>query len=116
MKFTFHVSPNIKDRFSTQRIMWELTGGLMVIFVISCIYYGTSYGMNYAMQAIILLASSLITTLVCEAILRYVQRKTIGLYQDIFWLGNIYYLDDDGSNFNDTICIDHRNSLLYRTW
>ena len=38
MKFTFHVSPNIKDRFSTQRIMWELTGGLMVIFVISCIY------------------------------------------------------------------------------
>ena len=108
MKFTFHVSPNIKDRFSTQRIMWELTGGLMVIFVISCIYYGTSYGMNYAMQAIILLASSLITVMYKE--------KTIGLHQDIFWLGNIYYLDDDGSNFNDTICIDHRNSLLYRTW
>lgn len=75
MKFTFHVSPNIKDRFSTQRIMWELTGGLMVIFVISCIYYGTSHGMNYAMQAIILLASSLITTLVCEAIFALCTKK-----------------------------------------
>ena len=75
MKFIFHASPNIKDRLSTQRIMWELTGGLIVIFLLACIYYGSSYGMDYALQAVILLASSLITTLICEALFALCLKK-----------------------------------------
>lgn len=68
MKFVFHVSPNIKDRLSTQNIMWQLTAGLMVIFVLACICYGSSYGVNYAIQAVVLLLCSLVSTLACEAI------------------------------------------------
>lgn len=91
MKFIFHVSPNIKERLSTQRIMWELTGGLMLIFVLACIYYGMNYGANYAMQAVILLASSLITTLVCEAVFALVMKqKPIDFIKNSFgWVTSI---------------------------
>lgn len=68
MKFNFHVSPNIKGKQSTQGIMRDLTIGLLVVFACTCIYYGTAYGMRYMLQAILLLACSLITTFVCEAI------------------------------------------------
>ncbi|EOS60586.1 hypothetical protein C815_01258 [Firmicutes bacterium M10-2] len=68
MKFNFHVSPNIKGKQSTQNIMRDLTIGLLVIFVCACIYYASAYGMRYCMQAVLLLACSLITTLVCEVI------------------------------------------------
>ena len=68
MKFTFHVSPSIKNTLSTQRIMAELTLSLCVVFVVACVYYGVAFGANVALQAVLLLACSLITTLVCECI------------------------------------------------
>lgn len=75
MKFVFHVSPSLKEKLSTQRIMWELTAGLMVLFCLGCIYYSSAYGMQYGLQAIILLASSLITTLVCESVFAKIMKK-----------------------------------------
>lgn len=78
MKFAFHVSPNEQQKnTSTPQIMRDLTIALAVIFVCSLIYYATSYGMNYALQEILLLASSLVTTFVCEAIFAKVKKEDI---------------------------------------
>ena len=77
MKFTFHVSPSIKNNLSTQRIMKELTLGLLVVFVAACIYYGMSWGASAALHCILLLACSLITTLICEAIFAKIMKKDV---------------------------------------
>lgn len=77
MKFTFHVSPSIKNTLSTQRIMAELTLSLCVVFVVACVYYGVAFGANVALQAVLLLACSLITTLVCECIFAKIMKKEI---------------------------------------
>lgn len=78
MKFAFHVSPNEQQKnTSTPQIMRDLTIALAVIFVCSLIYYATSYGVNYALQEILLLACSLITTFVCEAIFAKVKKADI---------------------------------------
>ena len=44
MKFTFHVSPSIKNNLSTQRIMKELSLSLLVVFVAALIYYASAWG------------------------------------------------------------------------
>lgn len=43
MKFTFHVSPSIKNNLSTQRIMKELSLSLLVVFVAALIYYASAW-------------------------------------------------------------------------
>lgn len=80
MKFNFHVSPNIKGSQSTQDIMKELTIGLSVIYVISCVYYGTVWGMDYLMHSLVLMASSLITVCVCESVFAKIYKKDIKKY------------------------------------
>lgn len=77
MKYVFHVSPNLHSKNSTQHIMRDLTIGLGVVFLCSLIYYGTSYGMNYALQAVLLLLCSLATALVCEAVYAKATKKDI---------------------------------------
>ncbi|MEY8379701.1 RnfABCDGE type electron transport complex subunit D [Ileibacterium valens] len=78
MKFAFHVSPNEQQKHaSTQQIMRDLTIALGVVFLCSLAYYAISYGVNYALQEIILLAASLVTTFVCEAIFAKVKKIDI---------------------------------------
>lgn len=77
MKFTFHVSPSIKNTLSTQRIMAELSLSLCVVFVVACVFYGVHYGANVALQAVLLLACSLITTLICECLFAKIMKKDI---------------------------------------
>ena len=77
MKFTFHVSPSIKNNLSTQRIMKELSLSLLVVFVASVIYYATSVGANAALHCVLLLACSLITTFVCESIFAKIMKKDV---------------------------------------
>ncbi len=77
MKFTFHVSPNLQAPGSTQRIMRDLTLGLLIVFAASVIYYFTAYGANVGLQAIILLLCSLATTFVCEAIFAKIEKQNI---------------------------------------
>lgn len=77
MKFAFHVSPNLQSPNSTQKIMRELTIGLLVVFAASDIYYFVQYGAGVGLQALLLLACSLITTFVCEAIFAKVKKKDI---------------------------------------
>lgn len=62
MKFTFHVSPSIKNNLSTQRIMKELSLSLLVVFVAAVIYYAYAWGASAALHCVLLLACSLITT------------------------------------------------------
>lgn len=77
MKYTFHVSPNLQSKNSTQQIMRDLTIGLLVVFVASVIYYSVAWGINVGLQAVILLACSLVTTFVCEAIFAKLKKKNI---------------------------------------
>ena len=50
MKFTFNVSPNLRQRQSTKRIMFELMLGLAAVYLFALVYYYTAYGMRYALQ------------------------------------------------------------------
>lgn len=77
MKFNFHVSPSIKNNLSTQRIMAELTAGLMVVFIAACVYYYTAYNATYMFQCIKLLLCALVTTFVCEACFAKIMKKDI---------------------------------------
>lgn len=77
MKYTFHVSPNLQSKNSTQQIMRDLTIGLLVVFAASVIYYFTAWGAAYGLQAILLLACSLVTTFVCEAVFAKLKKKNV---------------------------------------
>lgn len=57
--------------------MRDLTIGLSIVFIVSVIYYFSAFGAAYGLQAILLLACSLVTTLVCEAIFAKVKKANI---------------------------------------
>ena len=75
MKFNFHVSPSLKGNLTTKEIMKELTLGLLLVFVLAVFYYASAYGSRYALQAILLLVCSLITTLVCEFLFAKIRKR-----------------------------------------
>lgn len=75
MKYIFNVSPNLRQKMSTQRIMLELMIGLFVVFAFSLLYYYQSYGVRYAVQAIKLMAASVLTALLTEIVWSFVMRK-----------------------------------------
>lgn len=74
MKFVFNVSPNLRQKQSTKSIMFELMIGLLVVFGFSLVYYGSTYGSSYVTQALLLMAVSLVTTVVAESAFAYVTR------------------------------------------
>lgn len=75
MKFNFHVSPSLKGNLTTKEIMKELTLGLLLVFVLAVFYYASAYGSHYALQAILLLVCSLVTTLVCEFLFAKIRKR-----------------------------------------
>lgn len=75
MKFIFNVSPNLRQKQSTQRIMRDLMIGLLVVFAFSLVYYQQVYGMEHALQAIKLMVASLLTAFVTEIAWAYFMRK-----------------------------------------
>lgn len=75
MKFNFHVSPSLKGNLTTKEIMKELTLGLLLVFVLAVFYYASAYGSRYALQAILLLVCSLVTTLVCEFLFAKIRKR-----------------------------------------
>lgn len=75
MKFNFHVSPSLKGNLTTKKIMKELTLGLLLVFVLAVFYYASAYGSRYALQAILLLVCSLVTTLVCEFLFAKIRKR-----------------------------------------
>lgn len=75
MKFNFHVSPSLKGNLTTKEIMRELTLGLLIVFILAVVYYGSAYGTSYALQAIILLVCALLTTFVCEFLFAKIRKR-----------------------------------------
>ncbi len=75
MKFNFHVSPSLRGHLTTQKIMAELTLGLLLLFCLSCYYYATTYGSAYLLHVILLLVSSLVTMVICESIFAKIYKK-----------------------------------------
>lgn len=75
MKFIFNVSPNLRQKMSTQRIMRELLIGLLIVFAFSLVYYQQVYGMDHVLQAVKLMAASVATALVTEVVWSYFLKK-----------------------------------------
>ena len=64
-----------KRQQSTQQIMLELMIGLLVVFAFSLIYYNKAYTFDHMLQAIKLLAVSLITAFVTELAWAFFMKK-----------------------------------------
>lgn len=77
MKFKFHVSPNLQSPATTQHIMRDLTIGLLIVYLFGVGYYCIDWGFDYGMQAVILLACSLVTCFVCEAVFAKIKKLDI---------------------------------------
>ena len=81
MKFTFNVSPNLRQQQSTKRIMFELMLGLAVVYLFSLVYYFAEYGSSYALQDVMLLLVSLAVALITESVFALVLKKDVKKYQ-----------------------------------
>ncbi len=80
MKFTFNVSPNLRQQQSTKRIMFELMLGLAVVYLFSLVYYFAEYGSSYALQDVMLLLVSLVVALITESVFALVLKKDVKKY------------------------------------
>lgn len=68
MKFTFRPSPNARDTVSTKGIMFELTLGLLAVFVFALAFYYVEYGMSYVIHALSLMATSVLVAAITEVL------------------------------------------------
>lgn len=75
MKFTFNVSPNLRQPLSTKRIMFELMIGLLVVYAFSLVYYYSAWNADYAIQAVKLMAVSVVSALVTESAWAFFTKK-----------------------------------------
>lgn len=75
MKLNFHVSPSLRGPLTTQRIMKELTCGLLIIFVLAVINYTNLYGSRYGIQCVLFLLCSLVTMLICEFLFAKIRKR-----------------------------------------
>ncbi|MDX8416666.1 MAG: RnfABCDGE type electron transport complex subunit D [Absicoccus sp.] len=75
MKLNFHVSPSLRGPLTTQRIMKELTCGLLIIFVLAVINYTHLYGSAYGLQCVWILACSLVTMFICEYLFAKIRKR-----------------------------------------
>lgn len=77
MKFNFNVSPNLRQKQSTRRIMAELTAALLVVYAFSLYFYYTRYDLDRAMQAVKLMVVSLAVALATESIWALVIKQKV---------------------------------------
>ncbi len=79
MKYTFKPSPNYRDELSTGRIMMELTIGLLLVFGVTLVYYFTNadMGVAYAMRAILLMVTAVVTACTTEIIWCLATKKDV---------------------------------------
>ena len=80
MKFTFSASPNFRQKQSTTRMMLELTIALFIVYAFSLFYYFSEYGSAYGIQALILMATSLIVTFACEIVWALFKKENLKKY------------------------------------
>lgn len=82
MKFTFSASPNLRRKQSTKGMMMEVTLALVIVYAFALIFYAMNkdYGTAYVMQAMILMATSLLVTFVCEALWALFKKENVVKY------------------------------------
>ena len=81
MKFIEKVSPNFRDKdHSTKSIMGELSVGLMAIFVFSMVYYFQEYGMDYVLQGVGILVTSIVVAMVTEVLFALAMKRNIKVH------------------------------------
>lgn len=80
MKFAFRVSPNLRQKQSTKRMMAELTIALLVVYAFSLFYYFKEFGSEYALQAVLLMVTALAVTFVTEIVWALFKKENIKKY------------------------------------
>lgn len=76
MKLKYNAAPNYRCELSTKRIMTELLIGLLVVYAFSLYYYSTQ-GMNYLIQALLIMAVSVVTCVGAEVVWALVTKKNV---------------------------------------
>ncbi len=67
MKLSFHASPNYRDSISTSDIMRDVTLCLCAVLTFSTVWYGVSYGANYAIRVVVMTLVAVCSALLTEA-------------------------------------------------
>lgn len=94
MKYVFNASPNYRDNISTDRIMLDLTIGLLVVFAFGLYNQYVTYGMANVMNAIYMLVASVVSVLVTESIWAVVCKKNVveTLKHSYGWVTSIIFV------------------------
>lgn len=78
MKFIDKVSPNYRDKdHSTVQIMGELVGGLLLVFAFSMLFYYMEYGIEYVIQGVWLLLTSVGVALLTETAYALARKRKV---------------------------------------
>lgn len=77
MKLHYNPAPNYRSNVSTQNIMRDLLLGLLVVYLFSLYYYGTQYGSEYLIQAIMIMAVAVISCVLTEVCWALINKKNV---------------------------------------
>lgn len=77
MKFTFKVSPNYRTPLSTQRIMLELTLGILVVLGYNVYFYFTKVGANYGFHATYMILTAVAVAVLTEVMWALAFKKNV---------------------------------------
>jgi Na+-translocating ferredoxin:NAD+ oxidoreductase subunit D len=75
MKFTYHVSPNYRQALSTQRIMLELSIGVLAVLLVNVGYYWMNVGTEYALHALAMIGVAVVVSVVVEVLWALLAKK-----------------------------------------
>lgn len=86
MKFKLNPAPNYHCGASTRKIMLELTACLLVVFAFSLFYQFSAHGLENVIHVLILMASAVVTAVVCEVLwaLLIAKEKPLDYLRDSF--------------------------------
>ena len=77
MKFNYSPAPNYRAPISTKRIMRDLLLGLLVVYLFSLYYYAAHHGMNYLLQAVVIMVSSVVSCVGTEVVWALCNKKDV---------------------------------------
>ena len=77
MKFNYVPAPNYRAPISTKRIMRDLLLGLLVVYLFSLYYYAAHHGMNYLLQAVIIMVSAVGSCVLTEVVWALCNKKKV---------------------------------------
>ncbi len=79
MELKFKAAPHYRQKLSTQRIMWDLTLGLLVVYAFG-LYNAFTLGQAYLTNAIVLMVTAILVALVTEAVWALCTKKPVVNY------------------------------------